>query len=174
MRVYRNEVERLRAARALVKTGFPRFGVNKTREIVRLLYETSKRDNVTPADILGADPPADFAELKALLLRTRFPHASRGETSAAFLPDFSLEPGTRAVRGRGTFSPKRIVVEESARNSCLERRLRNAFPHAIPSEIPSLKGYIETQPPFGTADYNRRRDTVFVVRAQYDFFKRCP
>jgi spore photoproduct lyase len=175
MRVYRNEVERLKAARALASARFPRFGVNKTQETVRLLYEISKRDNVTPAAILRTSPSVNFAELKECLLHKRFPHTSlRGEPSKAFLPKLSLDPDARLIRGRGTFNPKRIMVEESARNSDLERRLRDAFPRAVVSEIPSLKAYLSTQEEFGIADYNSRRNTVFVIRARHDFFKRCP
>ena len=169
------ESERLTAARALVKARFPRFGVNKTREIIRLLYEISKRDNVTPAAILHTSPSVNFVELKECLLHKRFPHASlRGEPSEAFLPELSLDPAARAARGRGTFNPRRIIVEESAKNSNLERRLREAFPRAVVTEIPSHKAHLSSQEKFGIADYNRRCDTVFVIRARHDFFKRCP
>jgi len=165
----------LKRSHALVRAGFPRFGVNKTQEIARLLYEISKRDHVAPAAILRATPSADFGELKDHLLHKRFPRASpHDKPSKAFLPKLSLDPAARLMRRRGTFNPQRIIVEESARNSGLEQRLRNAFPHAACSEIPSFRAYLATQEKFGIADYNRRRDTVFVIRARHDFFKRCP
>ena len=129
MRVYRKEVERLKRSHALVRAGFPRFGVNKTLEVARLLYEISKRDHVTPAAILRATPSADFGEIKDRLLHRRFPRAfSHDKPSKAFLPKLSLDPAACLMRGRGTFNPQRIIVEESARDSGLEQRLRNAFP----------------------------------------------
>ena len=53
---------------------FPRLGINKRREIKRLLFEIAKRDNLKIEDILDKKI-SSFAQIKTLLLKKRYPAA---------------------------------------------------------------------------------------------------
>ena len=175
MRTLQEETARLNKARALVKARFPRFGVNKGREITRLLCEISRRDDSSPEEILRGTTAGTFAPAKEHLLRLRYPHASPAERARAVLPeiDFDLSPASGSP-GTARFSPRRIVVEQAVRDSALARRFRRAFPGADLVEIGSLKEHLanrgDTRPP----GYGARRETVFIVRERHDFFKNCP
>lgn len=175
MRFHRKEVERLRKAESAVGSKCSRFGVNKRREITRLLYEISKREAVPPGRILGDAGGVDFGSVKDRLVRRRFPRAWRsGELSEPYLPSFRLDPGSRAAPESSPFYPKRIIVESAARESGLPGRFAAAFPDAELSETGSLRNHIAPRGRFTAADYNARRETVFIVDERSDFFKKCP
>ncbi|MFH1038396.1 MAG: hypothetical protein V1789_07000 [PVC group bacterium] len=175
MRVYQREAERLTAAERLVQRRYPRFGVNKRREVIRLLYEISKKEEVPPAAVLPRDAPADFGRLKKYLLQRRFPAASREAPGfRPYLPKFELAPDRRRQRRDGSFSPRRIYVEESVRDSGLAAAFTAAFPGAERTEIPGLKRFLARHPGAGIPEYNTRTETVFIINEERDFFKRCP
>ena len=56
-----------------VKTVLPKVGVNKLRELVRLVYEISKRENVPPQQILIPSKNDTFESVKTALLKRRYP-----------------------------------------------------------------------------------------------------
>ncbi len=175
MRAYRREAERLKEAVDLVEKRYPRLGVNKSREITRLIYEISKRENLPPSSVLPPGGLKRFAEVKASLLERRFPEAGRQPAKLRpYLPAFDLSPDNVFKIRETAFSPKEILVEEGAGGSTLSARFRKTFPKAIRREIPSLKEYLKKKRGGGPAAYNRRRETVLIVNERHDFFKRCP
>ncbi|MDP8214362.1 MAG: hypothetical protein RAO92_04615 [Candidatus Euphemobacter frigidus] len=175
MRVYKRETERLKRAENLIGEKFPRFGVNKNREIVRLIYEISKREDIPSEAVLPADCPLAFGRLKEYLLKRRFPESSAGSGSLrSYLPGFSLDLENCLQPRPGPFRPRRIFVEESARNSDLAGAFRAAFPRAEYSEIPTLKHFLAGRKYGGIPEYNKRTETAFIVSEEFDFFKRCP
>ena len=79
MRFYKKAV-------SLVESGFPRFGLNKKREVIRLLCEISKRENISPEEIVPNINQNKFYDAKEYLLKRRFPYAySHDELSDPFL-----------------------------------------------------------------------------------------
>ncbi len=175
MSIFQREAARLTAAEKLIETLYPHFGVNKRRETVRLLWEISRKENISPDAVLPLRPPADFPALKAYLLGRRFPLSSAaGEPIRPYLPRLELKEGDVYTDPTSAFSPKKIYIEAAAADSALAAACREKFPGAGREEIPSLKEFLAGRPSRGIPDYNRRGETLFVIAEQWDFFKPCP
>lgn len=175
MSLYRRENERLTAAGNLVGKLYPRFGINKRRETVRLLYEISLREGIPPGAVLPPERPASFSALKDYLLRRRYPLAAEtGMPVRPYLPRLELPEDEVFISGPCSFSPKKIFCEPAAAASVLAAACRERFPGADFEEIPSLKEYSSVRSGAGPADYNRRGETLFIIAEERDFFKPCP
>ena len=175
MRVCKNEFERLTQVESFIKSHFPYFGVNKKQEITRLLYEISKKNNISPAKIIEKNEVRDYESLKKSLLKGRYPFASlQSEPLKPHLPKIELKASAQCDFRKKIFYPKNIYVENKVSGSYLACRLKAVFPKAHFYEIGSLKEYILAHAPFGVKDYNRRQDALFIVNENYDFFKNCP
>ncbi|MFH1790588.1 MAG: spore photoproduct lyase family protein [Candidatus Omnitrophota bacterium] len=175
MQFHKNAASLLKAVKTCTKRLFPLLGVNKTREIERLLYEIAKRDHVMPKDILPKLVPADFSAAKALLLRKRYPEAHKsGVAVKPYLPDLIMPLGKRGRISGTAFCPKYIYAEKAAADSWLTLRARALFPKARYEAIASLKSFVSNRGRFTIEDYNRRRETLFIVMEKFDFLKPCP
>ncbi len=171
MPVYQKELNRLKQAGLFVRRNFPHFGVNKKQEAVRLLYEISKREEAGPDRIIQAGNQ-DYELVKKELLARRYPASP--VNCRPYLPKIELNRRDFACLKPKPFYPRKIFIEQKARQSNLERRFRELFPQAKFSEIDSLKSWLCRQRDFKINDYNQRRDTVFITHQEQDFFKACP
>ena len=61
------------AARAAAQALLPKAGLNKQREISRLIFEICKRDDTAPADISARINAKNFEQAKKELLALRYP-----------------------------------------------------------------------------------------------------
>ncbi len=190
MRIREKEIQRLKSAKSFVKANFPKFGVNKKQEITRLLYEISKREEIPPGMLLPACRQAggesgfrqstkksknDYNAVKNHLLERRYPYAfSCPEIVRAYLPKIELRLSEQFNIKESGFYPKNIFVENKAAGEFLASRFKTMFPKARFYEIESLKNYLCGHRGSQIKDYNNRRNTVFIVKQKYDFFKRCP
>ena len=146
----------------------PALGINKKRELLRLMYEIAKRDGQSPADVLPAEKNLNFERAKKQLLRKRYPISfSTAPKSAFYLPKLELDPAHRADLTPRPFYPQHIYIEESVRESGLARRARDMFPKA---QFHSWDGKERV----GSAHFSRRTDTLVIHREKYDFLKPCP
>lgn len=175
MRLYRKEFGLLKKARSVVRSRFPGLGINKKREITRLLYEISKKENTAPLSIVRDTGTGGFDKIKALLLKRRFPRAYLdNRVLSPHLPKIRLNRSSVLNLKKKRFYPKRIIIEKSAGDSYLASRFKKSFPAASFTEIRSLKDYLKTNKGLTIKDYNNRRETAFITHENYDFFKRCP
>jgi len=175
MQAYKRESERLKNTTSDVEKAFPRLGVNKKQEIIRLLYEISKKENTLPSSIIKDIDSIDFDTVKQRLLRRRFPSSYiNNETTKPHLPKLKLDKKSCLDIENKTFYPKNVFVEKAAQRSQLTERFRKSFPEATFSEIKSLKDYLKTHRNTTVSDYNKRRDSAFITYENYDFFKACP
>lgn len=162
-----------------VRKKFRRFGVNKIREITRLVYEVSKRDKAPYNKIISdiSDISPDYSAIKKSLLKRRFPYASNlNKPLMPYLPKLDCDPKNKAITANQPLYPKNVYIEESVSTHYLARRLEDAFPFAKFNKIKSLKDYLKNRKSggFSIQDYNKRRDNFFVVKERHDFFKKCP
>jgi spore photoproduct lyase len=161
-----------------VRSRFRSFGINKLQEIARLVYEISKRDNITYQQVLAGlgDGLLDYARIKAVLLRRRFPYSIRmDEPFKPHLPKLDINPGNAVtIKPHLKIYPKNIYIEETVSGSWLAGRLKGLFPRARVMGISSLKEFVRGRPAFTVRDYNDRKDNFFVTGERYDFFKHCP
>ncbi len=178
MQVYQRESSRLKSAEAIVRENFPRFGVNKKQEITRLLYEISKKEGIEPEYILEEEGSLqDYPRLKKILLERRYPLACQDQPDLkTYLPklQFLGSPLNSALAENKKFYPRKVFIEKSVASSGLAARFKGFFSKADFEEIGSFKEYRARNNDSGTADYNKRQETVFIVRENYDFFKKCP
>lgn len=146
----------------------PKLGVNKQRELVRLVYEISKRDNKPAAEILPPEKNLNFEHAKKILLEKRYPITFRTARKDQFyLPKLELDPTQEADLTPRPFSPKTVYIETSVKDTPLAQRVRQAFPNAQFKETDG-----KTQ--VGSPNFSQRLDTLLIHREKYDFLKPCP
>ena len=151
-----------------VKTILPRVGTNKLRELVRLVYEISKRENLPPQEILIPSKNDTFESVKTTLLKRRYPvNFKIANRNQFYLPKLDLNENLQADLTPRAFYPKTVYVESSVKNSPLVARARTAFAQAEFKETDG-KTWV------GSTDFSRRTDTLLIHQEKYDFLKPCP
>lgn len=153
---------------AYLEALLPALGVNKKRELLRLMYEINKRDKTAPAAILPAEKNLNFERAKKILLQKRYPLSfASAPKSAFYLPKLELDPAQRADLTPRPFYPKHIYIEASVQDSPLAARARQMFPQA---EFKEWDG----KEMVGSGNFSRRTETLVIHREKYDFLKPCP
>lgn len=179
------ETKRLKEAQSTIGKIRFNFGPNKRQEIVRLVYEISKRDNISCSTLLREaiencnleSAKHAFSNLKNYLLRLRFPMAYPDKDNSIFyLPKISLE--NKNVVGKNNpkeFYPTKIFVEKEVMDYKLTREILDKFPKAKCIEIKLIKDY-QAKNKHGTSisKYNSRANNLFLVKERFDFIKPCP
>ncbi len=146
----------------------PALGVNKQRELGRLLYEINKRDALPLDEILPAEKNFTFERAKKILLQKRYPLSYKTAPKNAFyLPKLEFDPAQRADLSGRPFSPKQIYIEAAVQDSPLALRAHKMFPHAQ-VEILHEKKQV------GQPCFSRRTETLLIHQEKYDFVKPCP
>ena len=155
-------------AEAYLQEILPKLGVNKTRELVRLIYEISKRDHLLPEQILPADEKLNFEAAKNILLKKRYPFNFKTAAKDRFyLPKLELNPALKADLMQKDFYPKNIYIEEGVKNTELAERVRRLFPKACFHDTDGKKQV-------GSPNFSRRTETLLIHQEKYDFLKPCP
>ena len=114
-----------------LQTILPSLGVNKQRELVRLIYEIAKRDGTALPDILAAEKNLTFERAKKILLQKRYPLSfATAAKNAFYLPKLEFDPAQAADLAEKPFYPKQIYLESAVQNSPLAQRARTQFPQA--------------------------------------------
>ena len=151
-----------------VKTVLPKVGVNKLRELTRLVYEIAKREKISPQQILIPSKNDTFESVKTALLKRRYPvNFKTANKNQFYLPKLESDEKLCANLTPRPFYPKTVFIETSVKNSPLAARVRAAFPNA---EFKDTDGKTQV----GSADFSRRTDTLLIHREKYDFLKPCP
>lgn len=146
----------------------PKLGVNKLRELARLVYEICKREHCTPQDVLVPAKNLTFESAKKTLLARRYPvNFKTAEKSRFYLPKLELDETLKADLSPRPFYPKTVYIETSAKDSELAARVRAAFPKA---EFKETDGKTQV----GSPNFSRRTETLLIHNEKYDFLKPCP
>ncbi|MCM8801604.1 MAG: hypothetical protein NC912_06400 [Candidatus Omnitrophica bacterium] len=173
--IFNKEFARFKKINNLVNNYFASFGVNKKQELIRLIFEISKKEEIPPLKLIKELPQVSFDCLKDYLIKRRFPIASlENQTQRVYLPKIRLNKDSLFKLDKKDFYPKTIIIEKDAYTSSLTQRFIKAFPKAKRILIESLKSYLRCRLPFTIKDYNRRKDVIFIINEKADFFKRCP
>lgn len=158
----------VQAAEEYVLGVLPKLGVNKRRELVRLVYEIAKRDGAPFSEILPAQKNLNFESAKKQLLARRYPvNFKTAAKDRFYLPKLELSPALQADLTPRPFYPKTVYIETLVQDSELAARVRAAFPNAQFKETDG-----KTQ--VGSPNFSRRLDTLLIHREKYDFLKPCP
>lgn len=163
--------EKLSQIEKYFEENYPRLGVNKRREGVRLAFEIVKRERLGNLSFLEGEYK-NYESFKKRLLKRRYP-VSSGKTGLGnfYLPRLDLKKEYAFRPAQGGPQPEKIYFEKSARGSKLFSRLKKLFPGAFFSEIGKLKDF---EGEFDLSRYNARNSTLFLVREKFDFLKPCP
>lgn len=146
----------------------PKLGINKQRELVRLVYEIQKRDARTPAEILPAQKNLTFESAKKQLLAQRYPvNFKTAKKDQFYLPKLDFDPTLKAGLHEKPFYPKTVYIENSVSDTPLAERVRRLFPNAVFKET-------DGKEQVGSPNFSQRLDTLFIHREKYDFLKPCP
>lgn len=146
----------------------PGLGVNKQRELLRLVYEVCKRDGATPQQALPAQKGLRFEQAKKILLQKRYPSAyGQVPAQSFYLPKLEFDPAQRADMTPRPFYPKHLYIEASVQDSPLARRAREQFANAQ-VEVLSRPQQV------GSRYFSRRTETLLIHEEKYDFVKPCP
>lgn len=169
-----NNFKALKDAEGFVLREFPHFGVNKKQELIRLLFEITKRDGLSPDKIIRPAEYKNFDALKTRLLAFRYP-SSFGvhDFNSYYLAALNISPDNSASTKR-EFNPKYVFYDKAASVSTILARFKERFPKASYKEIYGIKHHIKSLGPHTIAAYNKRSDYIFIAKEKYDFFKRCP
>lgn len=157
-------------------------GLNKTREVRRLVFEVMKRDGLDRKRFLAiesvrevvAEDRYDFHRVKKALLELRYPEAHRSGALVegnAYLPERVLPPRERAYRFSGSFTPARIHVEAPQLDNGIVGAVLDKYPGVERSVIGRLKEVTERGPDFAAL---LGKDELFLVAEKFDIFKACP
>ncbi|MDR1952683.1 MAG: hypothetical protein LBQ37_04140 [Elusimicrobiota bacterium] len=156
---------------------FPRFGVNKKREIERLIFEISKKEKISPCKLLLSIKDFDYEKAKLALLKKRYSKTFRDypdiALSSFYLPQYKIDKNLQAATNPSQFYPKRIYHTSKARLTKTFENAKNLFPFSNFIEIESLKSFQKGKN-FNIKNYNERLQNLFLIDEQYDFFKKCP
>ncbi|MFN7169781.1 MAG: radical SAM protein [Candidatus Omnitrophota bacterium] len=167
-------MENLTKIKNFVEEKFPAYGINKKREIVRLIFEISKRENVPFQEIISEVEDTSYRQIKQWLVERRYPSLKDRKDLRLYLPEVEIYSENRFLpEKKFNFIPKDIYVEKKVEKSFLARRCRELFPEAKLTTISSLKNYLQDKE-FKLSDYNQRREMIFIIEENYDFFKKCP
>ena len=156
-----------------IQQKFPFFGINKIRELTRLVFEISKRDNKSYIDVINSIQEKSYEKVKEFLLKERYPKTySVSKKENFYLPDINLTD-EQAKLIPEKFNPKKIYYTKDVINSFLYNRIKLLYPNSKFIEIESLKNFLKKEK-FSIEKYNNRRENLFLVNEKYDFFKPCP
>ncbi len=153
---------------------FPKFGINKIRELTRLVFEISKKYNTSPSSTIDGITEKDYEKIKESLLKLRYPKTFyKTKKENFYLPDFDIGENDKADLSPKKFNPKNIYYTGDVINSALYNRIKTLFPNAKFIKIESLKSFLKDNK-FSIEKYNKRYENLFLVNEKYDFFKKCP
>ena len=156
-----------------IQKKFPFFGINKIRELTRLVFEISKRDNISSVNIINSVQEKSYDKIKEYLLQKRYPKTySIAKKENFYLPDVNLT-NEQANLVSEKFNPKNVYYVKDVMDSSLYNRIKNLYSNANFIEIESLKNFLKNEK-FSISKYNNRRENLFLVNEKYDFFKPCP
>ncbi|AKL98400.1 SPL family radical SAM protein [Endomicrobium proavitum] len=159
----------------LFEKRFPKFGVNKSREIFRLIKEISKISQLSDVQVLNSITENNYEAVKNNLLQKRYPKTFHfAKKDSFYLPKYAVNPDFAVdIKKPEGFGFKTVFYEPSAKNTTVFENVKKLFPAAAFTEIESLKSYTAGKD-FTLKDYNSRGERLFLVKEKYDFFKKCP
>jgi len=166
----------LREIQTYVSKTFPKYGRNKSQEIVRLLYEISQREKSDPYQIIpqSAKNVTTFHQLKKYLFSRRFPTSSNISISDYSLPSMKIKKSYQVNIDKDfNFEPEDIFIEKSVSHTNLALTTRKKYANKNIHEIDTYKEYIR-KIDTSINSYNDRCKRLFIIKENHNFFLPCP
>ena len=157
-----------------IQKKFSLFGINKSREITRLVFEISKRDSIEFISVINSIQETTYEKVKKFLLAKRYPKSyAVSRKNNFYLPNLDIDDNNKANLDLSKFNPKNIYYTKEVINSHLYNRIKISYSNSNFVEIESLKNFLKENK-FSIQKYNNRRENLFLINEKYDFFKPCP
>ena len=148
-----------------IGTIFPQLGLNKSRELVRLIFEISKKTKKVPQEILPKEKAKNFEQTKKYLINLRY--KKLGNLADIYLPKLDLNFTPQANLEEKSFNPQNIFIKDLSLNSPLAKRVKEKFPN---TKITVFKGKF----PILKESYSERKKNLIIYTEKFDFLKPCP
>lgn len=159
-----------------IENRYPKFGVNKKQEIIRLVYEIAKREGITHEEIINKDiyKKETFESLKKRLLKRRFPTSySRIKNETLLLQKLDLSEKFKVkIIKPFKINPKKIIIEKNVRNSELALKFTKNFTKAKIEFITNISELSNNT--FALSDFNKRIETFILVEENFQHYLKCP
>ncbi len=157
-------------------------GLNKQKEIKRLIFEIFKKYNLGRKKFLNLKVIQDYITsaqfnyhfLKKTLIRLRYPEACKQKPikeNNVYLPELKSIAFKKKYKFSGKFIPEKIYIERSIQNNDITRSVMDKFPDAEKIIINKLK---EERKPQDKYIDTLGKDILFLVEEKFDIFKHCP
>ncbi|MFC1570897.1 hypothetical protein ACFL4E_03850, partial [Candidatus Omnitrophota bacterium] len=160
-----------------------KLGVNKRNELVRLVYEISRAQDLSVDDIFSRIDIEEmieegksglFHKVKTSLMNLRYP-SRRDENNVHIMPFKASDSKEECSTWEFNLAPKAIFVEKEVKDLEWTHGFLENFREAELTFIDDAKEHIEkskTKSPLEL--YNSRRDNVFLIKNKHAFIKICP
>ena len=158
-------------------------GQNQLHSLARLIFEITRRDNLTVEKIIAylkENAPIEkysgrnkFIALKNTLVEYRFPQTSKHrkiDSAKIFLSELK-SPLADNWQIKTNFKPLKIFVEKGAQKSRLLTNFQRKFPDALVEEIDCYNRYLKKNK-FSVSQL--KKPLIFIIKEKGDFIKRCP
>lgn len=163
--------------KTFVNTNYPYLGINKQQEVSRLLFEIAKRERIDYTEVTDnlPQPPSRFVHIKDYLLKRRYPSLTeKGQKIRPSFFDVCINPELKVdVTLKPLNKPINLYIEETVLLTETTKRMMFQFPESNVEIINTYKEHVKKKR-FGISDYNHRLESFYLVRENYDFYKRCP
>ena len=92
-----------------IQKKFSLFGINKSREITRLVFEISKRDSIDFISVINSIQETKYEKVKNFLLEKRYPKSyAISKKNNFYLPDLDIDDNNKANLNLSKFNPKHV------------------------------------------------------------------
>ncbi len=158
-------------------------GQNQLDSLARLIFEITRRENVTLEKIIAylkENAPVEkysgrnkFIALKNTLVEYRFPQTSKRrkiDSTKIFLSKLR-NPLADNWQIKTNFKPLKIFVEKGAQKSRLLTNFRRKFPDTSVEEIDCYSRHLKKNK-FTVSQL--KKPLIFITKEKGDFIKRCP
>ncbi len=158
-------------------------GQNQLHSLARLIFEITRRENVTLEKIIAylkENAPIEkysgrnkFIALKDTLIGYRFPQTSKRrkiDSTKIFLSKLR-NPLADNWQIKTNFKPLKIFVEKGAQKSRLLTNFRRKFPDAPVEKIDCYNRHLKKNK-FTVSQL--KKPLIFIIKEKGDFIKRCP
>lgn len=146
---------------------------NQLRDIERLIFEISRREELSPIEIVADLKRHNFLGLKNALIARRFPLTAQKAKIAAkkvFLNQLR-DPLENNYTPKAIFRPEKIFIEKAVKGSFLVDNFKRKFPKTEIEELDYYSDYLKINK-FSLAEL--KKPYVFIVKEKWDFLKPCP
>ncbi|MDR0820268.1 MAG: hypothetical protein LBN19_01925 [Endomicrobium sp.] len=124
------------------KNRFPNFGINKSREILRLLNEISKIEKIKIESLLNDFHRKDYKSVKEFFLKRKYPGTfGKISLNSFYLPKYETDILLKADLRSRKFYPKNIYYESDAGITPLFERVKTLFPDSKCAENRVVKKF---------------------------------